>query len=260
MCNLTTNELHNRKLDGCYFLIMCFKTKINIRKDDEILRKEVYLFFACNLQGVRKFIDIVYADEFTKTSDWYNFLLTIKKRGTDVVLYANIPDNKHLKDALSLAFKDIKIFLSCYGAIDTIFKYYTPNYSTNVFKIIRKIYLSETIDDYYDSIKLFKNEFSSSQFIIDILEKDLDIVKSYYSTSLLLRKHIISFYFYREIRKKLYSFSHSKAYFENSDEFLELLIPKIYIIESKCYCPKKEWINVINEIYIPNKDLLKCYF
>lgn len=259
MYNLTINELHKRELDKCYFLIMCFKTKINIMKEGEISKKDIYLFYGCNLRGVRKFIDLVIASDFNKPSDWYNYLLKFKNRGLETVLYANIPNNNLLKNALMLTFKNIKVFASCYEPIDIILKYYNAGYNSNIFNIIKNIYLSDDLDGYNNTISLFKEEFKSSPFIIDILEKDLNSVKNYYSFDIAFRKHIFCFYFYRETRKKLYTFSHYKYAFNNTDELLELLIPKIRIMEMKCYCPKKEWLNLINFIYKNNKDLLINY-
>ena len=259
MCNLTINELHNRDLDKCYFLIMCFKSNINLMKGDEICKKEVYIFYGCNLLGVRKFLDICIADDFSKPSDWYNFFLKLKNRNVESILFANIPNNKMLKDALMLTFKNINVFISCFEPIDTIFKYFNARYDTNVFSIIKNIYLSDSIDDYYSSISLFKQEFSNSPFLIDILEKDLISIKNYYSFDILLRKHIFSFYFYRDNRKKLFSSTHSKPFFNNLDELLHLLLPFINTMESRCYCSKKEWICLINLIYSDNKDLLKNY-
>lgn len=259
MYNLTINELRNRDLDKCYFLIMCFKTNINILKGDEILKKEVYIFYGCNLFGVRKFLDIAIASDFKKPSDWYNFLLNLKNRKVESILYANIPYNNILKNALMLTFKDIKVFISCFEPIDTIFKYYNARYDTNVFTIIKNIYLSDTIDGYNTYISLFKQEFSSSPFLVDILEKNLNSVKKYYSLDIAIRKHIFCFYFYRETYKKIYSSSHSKYTFNNTDELLELLIPFIQRMETRCYCPKKQWLDLINYIYSSNKDLLKKY-
>ncbi|MBQ8892005.1 MAG: transposase [Bacilli bacterium] len=259
MCNLTINELHNRNLDKCYFVIMCFKTKINIMEGDEISKKDIYIFYGCNILGVRKFLDICIVNNFTKPSDWYNFLLKLKKRNVETVLYANIPNNKILKDSLMITFKDIKVFISCYEPIDTIFKYFNARYDTHVFSIIKNIYLSDNIDGYNSAVSIFKEEFNNSPFLYDILEKDLTSIKKYYNFDIILRKHIFCFYFYREMRKKIYTASHAKYYFNTTDELLESLISHISIMESRCYCPKKEWLNLINFIYSSNKDLIKNY-
>ena len=260
MYNLASNELHYRDLDKCYFLIMTFKTTIPIMKEGEIKKQEIYLFYGCNLQGVRKFIDYFFVSEYTKTSDWYNFLLNLKKRNLEVVLYASIYDNKALKDALLLAFSDIKIYKSYYDVYSVLSKYFNERYSVTSLNIIRNMYVSETIDDYNNYVNLFMEEYSSSQFIIDILEKKIRDVKVYYDIEYIIRKHIVSFYFVRDNERRIRLLSKSKSYFNNINDFLEPLIPLISRMETRTYCPKKEWNLLANTLYLQNKELLKCYF
>ena len=81
MNNQTVNELNNRNLDSCYFSIICFPTNIYFKSSEiDINQKTLYVFYGCNLKGVRKFITAVISDDFSKTSDWYNFFLKLKKK------------------------------------------------------------------------------------------------------------------------------------------------------------------------------------
>ena len=119
--------------------------------------------------------------------------------------------------------------------------------------------LSETIDDYELAVTKFNEIYGDSQFILDLLSSDIKNAKTYYSYNFILRKHIFSFYFYRDTFKRLITKSHSKDSFNNSDEFTELLLDIIKTNERKMYAPKLEWINVINTIYPIKKDLIKDY-
>ena len=260
MNNQTVYELNNRNLDNCYFSIICFSTKILMKDgDNNINSKNMYTFYGCNLLGVRKFIGNVVSDDFPKTSDWYNYLLKLKNRHLKQVLYVVLPNNNYLKDAFKLAFKDCEIFISCFEAINKLFKYYTSGFTTNIYGIIKDIYLSETIDDYELAVTKFNEIYGDSQFILDLLSSDIKNAKTYYSYNFILRKHIFSFYFYRDTFKRLITQSHSKDSFNNSDQFTELLLDIIKTNERKMYAPKLEWINVINTIYPLKKDLIKDY-
>ena len=260
MNNQTVNELNMRNLDKCYFSIICFSTKIYTKEgENEINIKNMYTFYGCTLLGVRKFIGNVFSDELTKASDWYNYLLKLKNRNLEQVLFVVIPNNKHLKDAFKLAFKDCEVFISCFEAIDKLFKYYTSSFSSDVCNTIKNIYLSKTLDDYNVAVSTFNEKYSDSQFILDLLSNDIKNAKNYYSFSYILRKHIFSFYFYRDTYKKLVTKSRSKNYFNNADEFTELLLDIIKTNEKKMYAPKSEWIQVINAIYPSKKELILCY-
>lgn len=260
MNNQKIIDIYNRKLDSCYFSIICIPINISLQGGDNIIRnKQLYIFFATNLQGVRKYITSVIADDFYKVSDWYNFFMKLKQRNIDIVLYANIPQNKALKDALDLSFKDIKVFISCFEIINKIFKYYPRRYTSNIFNIVKNIYLSDNIKDFDNAINIFYDEFADSKFLIDIIKPNFNTIKNYYNYSFILRYHIFSFYFYRDTYKKLLSISKSKYYFSSVDEYSDMLIPLIQRIETRMYSSKSEWIKLINILYEDKKDLIKRY-
>lgn len=260
MNNQTVNELNNRDLDSCLFSIICITTNIYFRKGDETSNKKtLYIFFGCNLRGVRKFITATISDDYRKTSDWYNFFLNLKQRKLNTILYASIPNNKTMKDALSLAYKEITCFTSCFDPINKIFKYFSSRYSSNVFNLIKHIYLSSDITEYTLALNDFYEEFSSNQFLIDLLQDELKSIQKYYNYNIIIRKHVFAFYFSREAIKKISVFSHSKYYFTNVDEYIEIMLPFIKIIESRMYCSKKDWLELLNFIYPDKKELIKCY-
>ena len=65
MNNKTVNELNNRNLDSCYFSIICFPTNIYFKSSEiDNNQKTLYVFYGCNLKGVRKFITAVISDDF----------------------------------------------------------------------------------------------------------------------------------------------------------------------------------------------------
>ena len=260
MNNQTVKELNNRKLDECYFSIICFPIKIYFKEgENNISIKDIYIFYGCTLQGVRKFITATIADDYEKTSDWYNLFLTLKRRNIKNILYALLPDNKMLKDAIRLAFQEVEILVSCFEAINKINKYYPCKYSSDVFKLIKNIYLSDSLSDYSIAIDEFKLQYNDSNFILDLLENDFKYAKTNYCYNLELRKHILSFYFFRDVSKKLVVISHSKPYFISTDEFVNEMLHIIKSNETKMYCSKKEWINLLNMLYQNKKDLIKTY-
>lgn len=260
MNNQTIEQLNNRKFEECYFSIICIPVKIYFNEEENVIsKKDLYLFFGCTLQGVRKFISATISDNFTKVSDWYNYLMKWKDKGLNTILFACIHDNKVLKDALSLAFKEIEIFYSCFNAINKIFKYYTDSYSSNVTLLIKNIFLANSPDEFNLALSDFNQQFNDNAFILDLLANDFNNAYKYSSFNSLLKKHIFAFYFYRDTLKKSTVISHSKPYFSSIDEFVTLLIPLIIASETRMYSSKSEWVQVLNIIYSTKKDLIKCY-
>ena len=260
MNNQTVKELNNRKLDSCLFSIIIISSKIYFKeKEDQINSKEIYIIFSCNMYGVRKYVDVVLKEDFEKTSSWYDYLLTLKARGISVILYAVIPNNDSLSKALSLAFKEVEIFVSCFETINKLNKYYTTGYTSSILEKVRKIYLSNTDGDYEIAVSEFNEEYLSFPFICDLLEPDLKRAKTYRNVDYELRNFIFSFYFCRDMSKKISTISHSKSFFASLDDFTELLLSDIQRIEQRMFCPKNQIKNIINKLYNTKKDLIKSY-
>ena len=260
MNNQTVNELNNRKLDHCFFCIYSIPTTIYFKEGDDFINPKTLLtFFGCNIQGKRRYISSCFLDDLSRPSDWYDFFLSFKDKSIDVILFALLPNIPIIKQSFTLAFPMSKYFFSYCDSLSKINRYFTVKYSSNTFTYIKNIFVSKTIDEYNIAYLDFKNKFYYSQFLIDLLDDDFIKAKDNYSFDFALRKHIFAFYFIKETIKKLTVISHAKPYFSSIDEFIELCVPIIQIIEKKNYCSKADWIDVINLIYDDNKDLIKCY-
>ena len=260
MNNQTIEELNTRKLDNCLFCIYTIPIPIYFKGESNVSSpKTLLLFYGCNIRGRRKYISSVILEDFDKSSDWYNYFISFKRRNINIILYALLPNNQALKRAIELVFPQITIFNSFSESANKLTRYFTYRYSSQVFCFIKRIFVSKSIDDYYIAYNEFNELFSNSKFLIDLLNNDFVDAKKNYSFDYILRKHVFAFYFIRELSKKLIVISHSKPYFSSINEFVSLTIPIIQIIESKNYCPKKEWIQLINHVYKEKEDLIKCY-
>ena len=263
MNNQTIEQLNNRNLDNCYFCIYSIPITIflNDGGDDNNLvnPKKLMIFYGCNLQGKRRYITSVIADDFDKPSAWYDFFLSWKNKGLNTILFALLPLDNNIRKAIKIAFPYIEIFNSYCDSIMKISKYFTLKYSSNTFDIVRKIYVSKSLDDYNIAYNDFIGIFSNSKFLIDFLNDDFIKAKDNYRIDFSLRKHIFAFYFIRELSKKLIVISHSKPFFSSIDDFISNCIPIIQVTEKKNYCSKADWIILINSIYDDKKDLIKCY-
>ena len=260
MNNNNVNELNNRKFDNCLISIIVIPIKIYFKESKDLVNeKELYIFFSCNIQGKRKYLTSVFKDDFAKTSDWYDFILSLKSKGINVLLYAVIPNNDYLSKALKLAFNDIAVFISYIETINKLSKYYTSSYTNSIFNKIRKIYLAKDINEYEFNLISFKEEYFNFPFIIDLFEGDLKRAREYYNTSFELRNFVFSLYFCRDLYKRLTVISHSKSYFSSINEFVSLFIPDIQRFESRMFCPKKTLNNIINILYNDKKELIKPY-
>ena len=260
MNNSSILELNNRKLDNCLFSIIIIPVKAYFKTNNNFsIERELYLFFSCNIQGKRKYITTVFKDKYPKVSDWYDFILSLKAKGINITLYAIIPNNDFLSKALKLAFNEINIYVSFLEIYAKLTKYHSANYANRLFEEVRKLYLTSTLEEYDIYFNSFKEEYLNLPFINDLLEEDLKRIKPYYDIELNFRKYILSFYFCRELFKRLVVISHSKDSFSSIDEFITCILPDIRRIELKMFCSKKDLKFIINKVYTQYGNLIKSY-
>lgn len=259
MNNQTINEIYNRDLDKVFFSFSILSQDVFFNYGNEYIKKRtIYTIVGCNINGVRRYITSVFADEYTKTSDWYNLLLSLKNRGLQHVFFVCTADNKIIKNAFDLVFKNVSYFYHCFNIVNKLSHYTVCSYSNNILSYLKKLYLSNSVDEF----NIRKNDlfliYQKTPFIVDIINKEIDSFYPFLDYPLFIRKHVISFYFIRELTKSLNTISHSQTYFYNIIEFEQKLIPIIKTFESKMYCGKNEWNSIISYLYIDYKDLLLC--
>ena len=123
---------------------------------------------------------------------------------------------------------------------------------------IKNICSSKDINEFNFKKEEMRNDYVEFPFIIDILNDLFDNYIPYFKYPFVVRKHLLSIYFIRDIKKKLTFLSNSKSYFFNLNEFIELFIPTIQSFETKMYCGRKEWNEIITYLYEKDKELLLC--
>ena len=260
MNNQTLNEIKKRNLDKCYFSILFFHSTIYFNDgNDYIYPRKVYTLIGCNIFGVRKYITTIFEDEYQQASNWYDFFQTLKCKGLETVFYFVIPDDNYIKKAINLSFPEASTFITYLDIIEKLFRFYSEKYSTNLASYIRALYITQDLKEFELRINDFYNDFDVQPFVKELVKSHLDNIKSTLNIDFLLRKHIYSFYFGRDLYKRLAVISHSKPNFLDLTPFEEQLLPIIQSMEMRMYCPKKEWNQIISSLYNINKDLIMRY-
>lgn len=260
MNNQTLTEIKNRKLEPCYFCLYCLPTDFYLNEGNEIVNKhEIYVFIACNIFGVRKYITSINVNDYTKTSDWYDLFQSFKSNGLETILYALLPKNNALKDALRLSFTNIEFIFSFIQLINKIGNYFTLKYSFHLDEQIKNIYIAKDLNEFKIKKEEFIDTYKENQFILDLLNNYFVNASKTFNYNYLLRKNIYAFYFIRELYKKFNVIKHKKNNFTSIDDFISYLLPSIQLFEKRMYSTKKEWLDLINLIYSSKKDLLINY-
>lgn len=258
MNNQTIDVIEKRDIDRIFFSITIISQQIFFNDGNGyIYKRNIDVLIGCNINGVRKYITSVFDDEFTKTSDWYNLFLNFKSKGLKNAFFI-ITDNDNIVKAFKLAFTNAESFYYLFNNINKLSHYISFSYSNNMIGKIKNICSSKYINEFNFKKEEMFNDYVEFPFIIDILNDLFDNYIPYFKYPFVVRKHLLSIYFIRDIKKKLTFLSNSKSYFFNLNEFIELFIPTIQSFETKMYCGRKEWNEIITYLYEKDKELLLC--
>ena len=253
MEQLTMNDCTKRKLDNIYLVVYAIRNEINIKKGDYIEKEDIYTFVGIDKRGFRTLIN-VYQDRKNNNRYWLDCFESLKTRGIKNILFLSVDNNKNLKRSAKVAFPNI-IFTD--SLTDIMPKFYQFSYEKSAKEIgskIRDLYIQNTITDYKETFKKFKERYNN---VIHqkLIEKYLNNIESLYKYSVNIRKlifrHSANIYLYDRIRL---NFNSQKDYVNSLNEIYDKLGSMNDYFGFTSF-KKNEWILMLNDLIQLYPDL-----
>lgn len=253
MERLTISDCTKRKLDNTYLVVYAIKNEINIKKGDYIEKEDIYTFVGIDKRGFRTLIN-VYSDRKNNNRYWLDCFESLKTRGIRNILFLSVDNNKNLKRSAKVAFPNI-IFTD--SLTDIMPKFYQFSYEKSTKEIgskIRDLYIQNTITDYKETFKKFKERYNN---VIHqkLIEKYLNNIELLYKYSVNIRKlifrHTANIYLYDRIRL---NFNSQKDYVNNINEVYDKLGSMNDYFGFTSF-KKNEWILMLNDLIQLYPDL-----
>ena len=253
MEQLTMNDCTKRKLDNIYLVVYAIRNEINIKKGDYIEKEDIYTFVGIDKRGFRTLIN-VYSDRKNNNRYWLDCFESLKTRGIKNILFLSVDNNKNLKRSAKVAFPNI-IFTD--SLTDIMPKFYQFSYEKSAKEIgskIRDLYTQNTITDYKETFKNFKERYNN---VIHqkLIEKYLNNIESLYKYSVNIRKlifrHSANIYLYDRIRL---NFNSQKDYVNSLNEIYDKLGSMNDYFGFTSF-KKNEWILMLNDLIQLYPDL-----
>ena len=253
MERLTISDCTKRKLDNTYLVVYAIKNEINIKKGDYIEKEDIYTFVGIDKRGFRTLIN-VYSDRKNNNRYWLDCFESLKTRGIRNILFLSVDNNKNLKRSAKVAFPNI-IFTD--SLTDIMPKFYQFSYEKSAKEIgskIRDLYIQNTITDYKETFKKFKERYNN---VIHqkLIEKYLNNIELLYKYSVNIRKlifrHSANIYLYDRIRL---NFNSQKDYVNSLNEIYDKLGSMNDYFGFTSF-KKNEWILMLNDLIQLYPDL-----
>lgn len=178
----------------------------------------------------------------------------LKQEVLKIILFLSVDNNKNLKRSAKVAFPNV-IFTD--SLTDIMPKFYQFSYEKSAKEIgskIRDLYIQNTITDYKENFKKFKERYNN---VIHqkLIEKYLNNIESLYKYSVNIRKlifrHSANIYLYDRIRL---NFNSQKDYVSNLNEIYDKLGSMKDYFGFTSF-KKNEWILMLNDLIQLYPDL-----
>lgn len=240
-------DYKRRRLEEGYVCLYIFITQIEIKRQ-ELSTENLYWFVGLDFRGRRRLLTVGLEDK-EDSRCWINKLEEINKRGVKKILFGGVPNNTLLIRSLKLMYKDINIVISDDECISKVRKYFSQNYSVTIYKELKSLYVEKTEEEYEIQKEVFYDKYMEYKFILNLIKKDIEKIKESYKYSYEIRKMIFSYYYIRDFSKKVIQVSREIGQVKNIEEIIRNMIEYIMKTEKNMYCPKKQWLEILNQLY-----------
>ena len=240
--------MRTRDLDDTYTIIYVIKNKIKYNTKDKLVSKYLYSFMGINNLGFRTILDMKIERE-NDNHFWLDIFESFKARGVKKILFLSIESDNKISRALKISYPDTIITLSLTNIIQSIYKFVDCRGRNVLIKQIKNLCIQESLDEFYDKVKVFKEQYKNNYIMATIVDNNIANFKSYYKYSVNIRKFLFNHNRISDLYDMINKYSKSN-YINHINELWDYLYNDIvYIEEYKSYS-KKNWTGVLNDLYL----------
>lgn len=258
MGQIDLNDLQKRKLQKCYLAWYIIDKEITIKDDNCIQKKKLYTIYGVDIVGNRQILGVY----FEKTHDnrfWLETFEDIKARGTEKVLFLVTPTHHNIERCVKIVYNSIRIVYAPDDVILSITKFFSEKPSRALKTSFKNLFLAEDLDKYKMELQLFKDQYIDNKVIMLLLERKEPQIEKYYQYSYPLRKFFYPHYAIYDMRKYLNKINNLESLCTNLTNVIQFFLPYINQFEVGRSYYKKEWLDLISNLYDEFSEDLEVY-
>lgn len=258
MGQINLNDLQKRKLNKCYIAWYIIAQEITIRDSICMQKKKLYIIYGVDIVGNRQIIGM-YFEKKNDNRFWLEVFEDLKARNAETVLFLVTPPHRNIERCVKILYNNIRIVYAPDDVILSITKFFAEKPSRALKISFKNLFLAENIDKYKIELQLFKDQYVENKVILMLLEKKESMIEKYYEYSYEIRKFLYPYYAIREIRKYLNKLNNLEELCTNLTEVTEFFLPYINQFEIGRSYYKKEWLELMSNIYETFSNELEVY-
>lgn len=241
-------EIEMTQLDECYLIMYTIKVKVNIKKEEQIRKQNMYVLIGLNPQGRRKYIG-AYLDDTTNHRYWLDIFEQLKSKGIKDIIYLSVDDNVYLKKCIKVSYPTIEIVPSLLDITEEFYKYFSDKFSSKIRTELKQLYIQEDPLQYQNCYALFLEKYGHNSIFVSLIERYLKDIDKLYQYDQSIRVALFNTYSLKLIKNKIEKLNKIDQYYYETSDIMKMLLEQLNHVENYTSYTKKEWLNILESFY-----------
>lgn len=251
-------EIMNKKLDELNIIVHIFSVKINMVEGKIKNKRKIYIMYGVDINGYKQIIGI-YEENVENNRYWIEELEKIKGRGLKKVLYVSTETNKRLEQALKMIYNPI-IKIGVNEDIERIAKYTQYRWRSDGERELMRAYLAETMEEFKEKLEVIKEKYKENVIGIKLVnEFEKKYEKEINKETKWMRNLYCSYHTKLKIRRNFLNIARDYEEIKSIEDLVEKREEYISMFERTRIYTKKDWVQILNQIYEKKSEEIEEY-
>ena len=245
----TINELLNKKLDKFYVIVHIVTVKMPIKKNENIINTNIYIIYGVDIRGQKTVLGI-YKENKNDNRFWLEKLEYIKSRNLEKILFVSMEPHKKLEQAFKILYNNVKIIPSAINIVKNIAKFTQYGWQSESEREIVNAFLCDNIEECEELLNILKEKYTDNKVAIMLIDKYTNEIKEYYKYEKGFRHLFCSYFTIQRMIYQILRINKKAKVCDNLEMIIENLLEYYTLFENTRSYKKKEWVIILNEIYL----------
>lgn len=186
-------EWQNRPLEKVYPIIFIDATYFNVKVEQSIVKKAVYIILGVNLTGQKEVLGF-YVSDTESAKQWANILNNLKNRGVQDILLLCADGLSGLKEAIAAVFPMVEFQRCIVHMIRNTVAFVSYKERKELCSDLKTIYTAANADIAYDNLIELSEKWSKKKISLDNWINNWDAIIPFFKYNEIKNRHYTIYY------------------------------------------------------------------
>lgn len=240
-------DWQNRPLESVYPIIFIDATYFNVKVDQTIVKKAVYIVLGVNLAGVKEVLGF-YVSDVESAKQWASVLNNLKNRGVKDILVLCADGLSGLKEAISVVFPMVEFQRCIVHMIRNTVAFVSYKDRKELCNDLKSIYTAPSADIAYENLLELQEKWEPRKVSLDNWLNNWDSVIPFFKFGPELRKIMYTTNAIESLNNSYKRINKGRRMFPSETSLEKSLYLATEIITEKWTQPYRNWGVILSEL------------